>query len=108
MLILSSEENGVVTARASKLGITAIQGIRDKAASLQSYCTFHGIDMSKVLYVGNDINDLQAMRISGLSAAPSDAHKTIRELADIVLESPGGGGVVRELSDLILFRKETK
>jgi YrbI family 3-deoxy-D-manno-octulosonate 8-phosphate phosphatase len=107
MLILSTEENRVVTARASKLNIPAIQGVADKAVSLQSFCVLHGIDLSNVLYVGNDINDLEAMRISGLRAAPSDAHKTIRDLADIVLESPGGSGVIRELYDLIQFPEET-
>ena len=55
-----------------------------------------------VIYVGNDLNDLSAMRFCGCSIAPSDAHKLIKEKATLVLDKKGGEGFVREIIEIIL------
>jgi YrbI family 3-deoxy-D-manno-octulosonate 8-phosphate phosphatase len=102
MLILSTEENPVVSARAAKMKIDAIQGCKDKAAFLQHYALDHMINLSSVLYVGNDINDLPIMRLVGFPVCPSDAHPEIKKIACLVLSHPGGSGAVRELCDILL------
>lgn len=102
MLILSGEENPVVTARAGKLEIPVLQGVREKAPALKRYLEERGIDPGRVVYVGNDVNDLEAMLLVGFKVAPADAHRKVREIADLVLEAGGGEGVVRELADLLL------
>jgi 3-deoxy-D-manno-octulosonate 8-phosphate phosphatase (KDO 8-P phosphatase) len=100
-LIISTEANPVVLGRANKLKITCIHGCADKKTALINYCKDNGIELGRVLFVGNDINDLAAMEIVGLRVAPKDAHPKIIYQADIVTESKGGEGVIRELFDLI-------
>lgn len=101
MLILSTEENRVVTARGKKLKLPVLQGISDKASALKDYCRELNVDLNKVMYIGNDINDLEVMKLVGLRLAPADAHIKIKEITDMVLSTPGGGGVIRELADII-------
>ena len=100
--IVSSEKNLVVTARAKKLNIPVIQGVKDKITVIQSLEKDYGYSVDKLLYVGNDLNDYKAMKICGYSACPSDSHTIIKELSDIVLNTKGGAGVVRELLEDIL------
>lgn len=107
-MILSSEENPVVAARARKLGLNCLHGIKDKGKALGEYCMEEGISLETVAYVGNDINDLEAMRIAGISFCPQDGHPIIKDLSSYVLKTPGGGGIAREIFDLILKFKSNK
>jgi YrbI family 3-deoxy-D-manno-octulosonate 8-phosphate phosphatase len=101
MLILSAEKNPVVAQRAKKLSLPVLQSIASKEIALSEYCSENEIPLGKTLYVGNDINDIEAMKLCGASAVPADAHQSAMEIADIVLTTKGGYGVVRELADLI-------
>ena len=102
-IILSTETNPVVSARAKKLQIEVLQGRADKARDLADYCQFHGIALSKVLYVGNDINDLDAMLLAGYPVAPADAHPKVLAIAKHVTQARGGAGVIKEISEMLLF-----
>ena len=95
--IISTEMNKVVTARGDKLNIPVIQGIEEKCESLYQLCDKNNYSSDKLVYVGNDINDLKVMEICGFSVCPSDSHKDIKRIADYVLKTSGGNGVVREL-----------
>ena len=99
--ILSTEKNSVVTMRAKKLKIQALQGIKNKADALSSLSESKGYDLGRILYVGNDLNDFHAMKICGYSVCPIDSHIKIKELSNIVLNTRGGEGVVRELLEEI-------
>jgi N-acylneuraminate cytidylyltransferase len=101
-IILSTEANPVVKVRAAKIGLPVLFNISDKAETLRSYCLVNGYDLSRVVYIGNDANDLEAMRSVGMAIAPADAHACIKRVAHMVLKSPGGHGVIRELADTIL------
>ena len=100
--ILSTEKNTVVSARANKLGIPVLQGIGNKDESLRNFVKDKGYKLSKVLYVGNDVNDYNSMTISGFSACPADSHPKIKKISNFVLKTNGGKGVVRELLEDIL------
>jgi 3-deoxy-D-manno-octulosonate 8-phosphate phosphatase (KDO 8-P phosphatase) len=95
--IISTEKNSVVNARAKKINIPVFQGVSDKLEALENITKKHETDLSRVLFVGNDVNDYYAMKASGFSACPSDSHSEIKSFADIVLKSKGGQGVIREL-----------
>ena len=99
--ILSTEKNPVVTARANKLGIKALQGVENKTLALLRLVNEHKYHIGRVLYVGNDINDYAVMKKCGYSACPADSHGVIKEIATVVLESKGGSGVARELLEKI-------
>ena len=105
-IILSTEKNPVVTARASKLGITCLQEIDNKKNALMDYCDNNDIELNNVAFVGNDINDREAMEIVGIRFCPADAHENIIIISDYIFKSKGGDGVIRELLDLILLGRK--
>jgi len=109
VMILSSEPNPVVMARAKKMGVEAIHGVglQDKGRVMREVLEQKKIKAENVVYVGNDINDLPCFEIAGWSVAVADAFPEVLRAADFVLSKPGGRGAVRELCDLILRRDIT-
>ena len=103
-IIISTEKNSVVSARASKLSIPCLQGIENKKDVLMNFCKKNDINLKNVAYVGNDINDIDAMKIVGYSFCPADAHERIKAISDQIMETKGGDGVIRELFDLLYAR----
>ena len=99
--ILSTEKNPVVTARAKKLNIEAIQGIGDKSKAIRKLAKNNNYALNKIIYVGNDINDYDVMLSVGMSACPSDSHQMIKAISPIHLKSKGGEGIVRELLEKV-------
>ena len=108
MLVLSKEINPVVAARCRKLQLPCVQGIDGKAAYLTRYLTEKGIDPAAVAYVGNDVNDLDCLRLVGVPVVVQDAHPSVRDAARIVLNASGGRGAVREFCDRVLAALEVK
>ena len=100
-MILSTEINPVVSVRAQKLDLLCHQGVKNKSLMIVKHCNNNEIDMNNVAYVGNDINDYDAMKLVGTTFCPSDAHQEIKNISDHILESKGGEGVVRELLDIL-------
>lgn len=101
MLILSTEANPVVARRAEKLRLPVNHGVGDKGARLGEILAERQIDPLRVAYVGNDLNDKSAMELVGWPMAPRDAHPRILAITRYVIDKPGGGGVVRELAELL-------
>ena len=110
VVILSSETNPVVSARAKKMGVEVVQGIgiHEKADVLKNMLAERKLDASRAVYVGNDINDLPCFEIAGWAVAVADALPEVLRAADFILEKRGGHGAVRELCDLILSKKEAR
>lgn len=102
MLVLSTETNPVVTARCRKLELPVIQGLGDKAAVLSSLLKERNLDPQRVVYLGNDVNDLPCFPLVGCAVTVADAHPDVIAQADFVLAHQGGHGAVRELCDRIL------
>ena len=104
VMILSSEVNHAVTARAKKMGVEAVHGIglQDKGRALRQVLEQKNVKAENVVYVGNDLNDLPCFEIAGWSVAVADAYPEVMRAADYVLSRPGGYGALRELCDLIL------
>ena len=102
VMILSTETNPVVAARARKLGVPVLYGIDDKQQALLNWMSSEGLDPQRVAYVGNDVNDVGALSSVGWPVAVPDAHPHVRALARVVLSRRGGHGAVRELSDRVL------
>ena len=94
----------MVQARCRKLGIACQQGVADKLAVLRAWLAQQGTDLAHTVYVGNDVNDLDCLRAVGCGVVVGDAHRAVRAVASIHLESPGGQGAIRELCDLIAAR----
>jgi N-acylneuraminate cytidylyltransferase len=104
VMILSSEPNPVVQARAKKIGVEAIHGIgmQDKGRVMREVLERKNVKAENVVYVGNDLNDLPCFEIAGWSVAVADAYPEVLRAADYVLNTAGGHGAVREVCELIL------
>jgi len=101
--IVSGRSSEVVVRRAAELGMTIVlQGVRDKRAALRGLLEREGLAPSQVAYIGDDLNDLAAMREVGLSAAPADAAHEVREQAFMLTDASGGHGCLREFLEAIL------
>jgi YrbI family 3-deoxy-D-manno-octulosonate 8-phosphate phosphatase len=108
MMILSSEPNNVVQARAKKMGVEAIHGVgmQDKGRAMREVLEQKNVKAEHVIYVGNDLNDLPCFEIAGWSVAVADAYPEIIRAADFVLTKNGGHGAIRELCEIILNRRQ--
>jgi YrbI family 3-deoxy-D-manno-octulosonate 8-phosphate phosphatase len=102
VIVLSTETDPVVTARCRKLGLEVLQGIRDKAQALRTLMDERRIDPSRVVYLGNDVNDVPCFPLVGCAAVVADAHPAAAAGADVRLSAKGGRGAVRELCDRLI------
>jgi 3-deoxy-D-manno-octulosonate 8-phosphate phosphatase (KDO 8-P phosphatase) len=101
--LISGEDSPLVDRFAVKMNLTDItKGSKDKGAALRAFAGRHQLALEEVCFMGDDVNDLGAMELAGLSAAPADARPAVREKASIVTMAKGGNGAVRELVDRIL------
>jgi N-acylneuraminate cytidylyltransferase len=107
IVILSSEPNPVVKARAGKMGdVETVQGIDilGKGDALRELLRRKKVDPAHVVYIGNDLNDLPCFDLAGYSVAVADAYPELLRRADLVLRKPGGYGALRELCDMVIKR----
>jgi hypothetical protein len=88
---------------ADKLKIPDVyKGCQDKAAAVRDFAQKHGLQLSEICFVGDDIQDIPAMSIVGVAAVPADAQPAARAVAHFITRNNGGFGVVREILDAIL------
>lgn len=102
VLILSTETNDVVKARAAKLGVEVIAGCDDKLTALEGWVDVHGLTLADVAYLGNDVNDLACLQSVGWPVVVAGARAEALAASPIVLRRQGGDGAVRELADRVL------
>ncbi|MFE7774121.1 cytidylyltransferase domain-containing protein [Streptomyces sp. NPDC057445] len=102
LLILSTEKNPVVAARARKLDIPVLHGIDRKDLALKEWCEEHAVAPERVLYAGNDVNDLPCFGLVGWPVAVASAHDSVRAAARAVTTTPGGAGAIREIATWLL------
>jgi 3-deoxy-D-manno-octulosonate 8-phosphate phosphatase (KDO 8-P phosphatase) len=104
--LISGEDSPLVSRFASKMGITAVEkNCKDKARALRSFAERRGLSLREICFMGDDVNDLEAMRIAGLAAAPSSAVPEVLKAAGFITRRAGGNGAVRELVDSLLLAK---
>lgn len=104
--IVTQERTRLVARRAEKLAIPELhQGVFDKLSVIRDMAMRHGISLKEVAYVGDDVNDIEALKAVGLSAAPADGLPQVLGIVDYVCRQKGGEGAVRELVDMILHSR---
>lgn len=105
IVILSRESNKVVLSVAEKMKIKCHNSIDMKCEALKKQAQLRNIDLKKVLFIGNDLNDFECMNSAGVSVAVADAVPQIIECADYVTLQKGGEGAFREVCELMLYIK---
>jgi 3-deoxy-D-manno-octulosonate 8-phosphate phosphatase (KDO 8-P phosphatase) len=101
--LISGEDSPLVDRYAAKFQLTDItKGCKDKAKALRAYGDRNGYELRHICFMGDDVNDLPAMAIAGVAAAPANAHPQALAQAQFIATRNGGNGAVRELVDAIL------
>ncbi|OZG56942.1 3-deoxy-D-manno-octulosonate 8-phosphate phosphatase [Bifidobacterium tissieri] len=96
-MIITGRESRILERRAAELGVTELhQGIHDKLPLLRRLMDERGLTSAEVSYIGDDLNDLEAIRFVGLSGCPADSAQGIIDVVDYVCRRDGGRGAVRE------------
>ena len=101
-LVLSRESDGCVAARARKLQMECLHDVRDKLPVLDQWRIDNGLSWPEIAYIGDDVNDLDCLRVCGFAAAPANARPEVKTVADLNLSCTGGQGAIRELCDFLL------
>jgi 3-deoxy-D-manno-octulosonate 8-phosphate phosphatase (KDO 8-P phosphatase) len=101
--LISGEDSALVDRFAAKIGIVHVaKGCKQKDLALRDFAASTGIPLERTAFIGDDVNDLPALGIAGLSVAPANAQPSVKAAVALVLERGGGQGAVRQLVDMIL------
>lgn len=101
--IITGKTSRALELRATRLGLEEFhQGILDKKKVLLEIARRHNLDLNKIAFIGDDLGDLEVMKLVGFPAAVADAHPAIRKIARYRCSRPGGRGAVREVIEFIL------
>ena len=101
--IVTSENVDLNRRRAEKLKLDVLEaGCKDKVAAVRALCEKYNISLENVAYIGDDINDLDVIKMVGYGCCPSDAMPQVKEAAKYVTNAKGGEGVIREIVDIIV------
>lgn len=101
--IVTSENVDLNRRRAQKLKLDVLEaGCKDKVAAVKALCEKYNISLENVAYIGDDINDLDVIKMVGYGCCPDDAMPQVRDVAKYVTKAKGGAGVIREIADIIV------
>ena len=106
--VISTELNPVVAKRCQKLKISYRQGLAKKEKALVQIAEKLKIAIQEVAYVGNDINDIECLRLVGVPIVVADAGAEVKKVARYQTRRSGGQGAVREVCDWIVACKRNK
>lgn len=102
-IIITGRESNIIKIRAKEMDIKDVYtGVIDKKEELLRIAKEKQLDLNKVIYMGDDLNDLDAMRECGFIACPNNAVSEVKQIANFVSKYDGGYGAVRELCDFIM------
>jgi 3-deoxy-D-manno-octulosonate 8-phosphate phosphatase (KDO 8-P phosphatase) len=103
VVLVSSEQTPIITARATKLGIKNVfQGVRDKVVILREIRELLRLSYQEIAYIGDDVNDILALQLCGLAVCPADAVVEVCTVCHYICTKQGGHGAFRELARHIL------
>ena len=106
IIIISSEKNKVVKTRSQKMNLPCVQGIASKFDFINQYILDTKLNFNNLVYIGNDLNDFEAMIKCSLRICPSDSVREIIDISDIVLKTKGGDGILREVYNIFTKKYE--
>ena len=106
--LISGEDSALVDRFALKMSITHVaKGCKEKGAALRQFAESTGIALRHMAYIGDDVNDLSALAIAGLSVAPANAQPAVKAAVSLLLNRSGGKGAVREFVERLLAIRTT-
>jgi len=82
-----------------------IMGVKNKEVILPKICSRYNVTSDEIACIGDDVNDIELLKLVGLSACPNDAENLVKNMVDYLCKIESGKGAFREFSSLILFNK---
>jgi 3-deoxy-D-glycero-D-galacto-nononate 9-phosphatase len=104
--IITGEKTEIVQRRSDKLKIEYLfQGVNDKVDVAQKLCEKLNVKLSEVAYIGDDLGDINLLKLAGISAAPANAPAYVKKIVSFVTEKAGGEGAFREFIETIIEKE---
>lgn len=101
--IVTSDNSEIAVARGKRLNFDLVYyGVKDKTEILKEVCFVRNIKPEEIAFIGDDVNDIEILKLVGLSACPGDAVDSVKSIVNYVCTRDGGKGAFRELADMIL------
>jgi 3-deoxy-D-manno-octulosonate 8-phosphate phosphatase (KDO 8-P phosphatase) len=108
-VIVTKEKNEIIKQWSKKMKIDKLlMGVIKKEAVLEKICKDYGVKSSEICYIGDDVNDLELLKLVGFSATPSDGIIEAQKICDYICKNNGGNGVFREVTNIILLSQKVK
>ena len=105
-ILLTRENSNIVKKRGSKIKTAATYiGILNKKSQLKKISKKFKVPLTRNAYIGDDLNDLEIMKLVGFAATPADGIKDLQKIVDYVCKNNGGHGAFREIVDLIVLSR---
>jgi len=106
-IIVTKEKNDIIKQWAKKMPIAKLHdGVQDKKSILNTICKNYSVISEQVAYIGDDINDVELLKVVGLSACPFDGADQAKDVCDYICSKSGGNAAFRELAELILANQK--
>jgi 3-deoxy-D-manno-octulosonate 8-phosphate phosphatase (KDO 8-P phosphatase) len=103
VVIISGGNSEPVKQRLLKLGVKEVfMSIHNKKEVLEKYAADNNLQLSEMLYMGDDIPDYDAMKITGLPVCPNDAVPEIKSICKYISPYKGGYGCGRDVIEKVL------
>ncbi|MBQ5710827.1 MAG: HAD hydrolase family protein [Alistipes sp.] len=104
--VISGGRGRMLENRLTMLGVSRMYlNCMDKVAAISEFMAENGLSREQVLYMGDDIPDLECMRVVGMPVCPSDAAMEVVEASRYVSEFVGGHGAVRDIIEQVMRAK---
>ncbi len=104
--IITGENTEIVQRRADKLGLNLVfLGVKDKRKKVEEIIDQLGLNLEEVAYIGDDINDLEPIKVCGFTSTVADGIQAVKSSVDYVCRTNGGQGAFREFAEFILTAK---
>jgi len=105
-ILITKEKTKIVKEWAKRMKIEKLyDGVLDKKKISALICKKYQLSLNEIAYIGDDVNDIELLKIVGLSAVPNDASMKAKKVSHYVCKSSGGKAAFREFADLILSQK---
>jgi YrbI family 3-deoxy-D-manno-octulosonate 8-phosphate phosphatase len=102
-IIVTKEKTQMVKKWAKKMNIEYVyDGVQQKETILKIISKKYNVKNSEIGYIGDDINDIELLKIVGFSATPNDGILEAQKIVHYICKKNGGGGAFREVADIIL------
>lgn len=106
-VIITARSSEIVSRRASELNISEVyQGVKNKSSQMLSVLEKYGEVCSDSAYIGDDIPDIECMRLCGFTGCPADAADEVKAVSRYVCRKKGGHGAVREFIEWLIKQRE--